>query len=675
MTTAVRGLAPVLVVSLLLVVLPGRAGAQDARRHYNRGRDALALDDLHEAVHSFRSALNINPSYLEARLGMIKALFLLTEFEEAYREIESARIFAPDNRDLALLEARILVALGRDEEAAEIYFGILEGRPHDAEANRGLAEFYAITGQRELAESTFDRSLRYAPGDKRVLMHLVLLRDEALNRAGSEAVMQEALRLFPDDYHVRMLAAEHYALYDDWYRAEENLDRAKAMLSGADDPRFSRVVKLDASLALRRNDPASALELLGGADGNDDPAFLFLLARAFRGLGEEEKAQEAMGRLISMRPEDEIARMYREESLVRTIGGFERDRAAAAAWHIEAGRRYEEAYYYDRALSEYRRARLIDGTNPDVWITYAELIRKKGFPEKYRDALEGASLELEGSGADASAVRRRIALLDHSQSGGIAEDWGIDDPWMHDPASWDVAVFIDEKNQSLPYHAGSAPTLAYFFADLADMSPRIRIVDPDGGFGLEIGEAESFSDAFRRSRGKADYFIMIEFFETERSFGSSAVLYLSRTGEPVGQFSEIRTGRGRVDDALAKIVEEIDASVPNKMRILAVDDNRVLLDKGRWHGIISEDPLPVLRSGSGRPFVGEGGITYSPTDFLGTVSVNRVSESLCEGTFEKAGDFDFVAAGDEAFLLPVPEGLASLSAPDPAFRSRLLSVP
>ena len=31
-----------------------------------------------------------------------------------------------------------------------------------------------------------------------------------------------------------------------------------------------------------------------------------------------------------------------------------------------------------------------------------------------------------------------------------------------------------------------------FFADAADMSPRLRIIDPDGGFGLEIGNCFFF---------------------------------------------------------------------------------------------------------------------------------------------------------------------------------------
>ena len=60
----------------------------------------------------------------------------------------------------------------------------------------------------------------------------------------------------------------------------------------------------------------------------------------------------------------------------------------------------KKTFFYKRALAEYRRARLIDGTDADIWITYAELIRKMGFPEKYRDALKGALIELEGAGAD-----------------------------------------------------------------------------------------------------------------------------------------------------------------------------------------------------------------------------------------------------------------------------------
>ena len=189
----------------------------------------MEQDDPYSAVDSFRSAIRLNPAYADARLGMAEALFLLAEFDEAAREIEEARNYAAGRRDLQLLEARIFTALRRYEEAQAIYTGILNRRPHDGAANRGLAEIYALLGQKELAEEAYDLSLRFSPGNRRALLQLVILHDEARERDKADAALQEVLRLFPDSLEVRIQAAEHYALYEQWRSAMDHLSRARSM--------------------------------------------------------------------------------------------------------------------------------------------------------------------------------------------------------------------------------------------------------------------------------------------------------------------------------------------------------------------------------------------------------------------------------------------------------------
>ncbi|MCK5249997.1 MAG: tetratricopeptide repeat protein, partial [Spirochaetaceae bacterium] len=255
----------------------------------------MSEDDPYHAIDSFRSALRINPAYADARLGMAEALFLLTEYEEAARELDEARPFASDRRDLVLLEARIITAMGRYDDAVVIYKRLLTTRPHDADANRGLAEIYAIIGQRELADGAYEISLRYSPGDRRVLLQLVLLHDEAREKAPANAALQEVLRLFPDNLAVRIQAAEHYALYDEWIAAMDHLDRAKSMLNGPEDKRYPRIGLLDAELSLRKGDPASALESLNSLPDLMAPEVLYLLARAYRDLGNELQAQNVLG--------------------------------------------------------------------------------------------------------------------------------------------------------------------------------------------------------------------------------------------------------------------------------------------------------------------------------------------------------------------------------------------
>lgn len=648
----------------------------DPRAFYMEGREALMQDDPYLAVDLFRSALRLNPAYADARLGMAEALFLLSEYEEAARELNGARPYASDRRDLVLLEARILTALGQYDAAISIYDTLLASRPHDADANRGLAEIYAIIGQRELADEAFDRSLLYSPGDRRVLLQLVLLHDKARERDRSEAVLQEALRLFPDNLAVRLQAAEHYALYDDWAAALNHLDRAKSMMSGPTDKRYPRVGLLDAELSLRKGDPASALAALKQLPNPDTPKVLYLLARSYRDLGDEPQAQSMLHRLLGLRSDDEIARMFMEEYLMVTSGDYEDRRDEAARWHLKRGKAYEDNFYFDRAYSEYRRAKLLNKEDPDVWLAYVNIIRKLGFTEHYRDSLGAALGDIPQSRPEYSDIKRRLELLEHSERDSLADDWDISDPWLVAPAEWSMGLFVTEDSNSLPVHTGSQMTLATYLADLLDTDPDISVPTDSTGRNPEIREVQGFTEAFRESREKHDYFIITGFVETDRTFSASADIYLARTGELIGSFEELRTGQDKVSDSLHKLAGVLGTTVPRVMEIIAVDGDRVLMNKGRWHDIGEEDTWIVLRNGAGRPAAVEDGLSYSPEDYLGEVTISRLSEPLSEGSYTRAGNFDFISPGDELFLLPVPEiGDSPFSSPDPAFRARLLSIP
>ncbi|MCK5737504.1 MAG: tetratricopeptide repeat protein, partial [Spirochaetaceae bacterium] len=516
-------------------------------------------------------------------------------------------------------------------------------------------EIYSITGQRELADEAFGRSLQYSPGDRRVLLQLVLVHDKARDKEQADAVMMEALRLFPNILSVRIQAAGHYALYDEWSEAMAQLDRANSMLSGPDDKRYPQVAMLNAELSLRNGDPASALNSLLKVPEVTDPETLYLLARTYRALGDETKAQNILSRLLRDWKNDEIARMFREEYLVQTSKDFDAERKEAADWHLDRGMVFQEKFYYKRAYNEFRRAKLLNKDNPDVWISYTDIIRKMGFSEHYQDSLTAALVDIPESRDEYSLLKERLDLLEHSGTDSIADTWGIDDPWCRSSAEWKVGVYVLEDSSSLPVHTGAESTLALFYADLLDIHPDIILPADAGGRNPDVKTVASFADAFRLSREKLDYFVQISFTETNRTFSAAADLYLAGTGEKIGSFNELRTGQGMVSDTLQVLAASLSSALPKLMKIVSVDGNHVLLDKGRWQGIEKDETWIVVKNGAGRPANIDGGLAYTANDYLGSVSITEISEPLSVGLFESFGDFEFISPGDDLFLLPVPE--------------------
>jgi hypothetical protein len=225
-------------------------------------------------------------------------------------------------------------------------------------------------------------------------------------------------------------------------------------------------------------------------------------------------------------------------------------------------------------------------------------------------------------------------------------------------------------------HPGSEKTMALYMADLLDKQPNIRVSTDGAGINPEVRDALDFSQAFRESRDRTDYFVILRFTETERTFSAVAELYLSRTGELIGRHNELRTGQGRVTDTLHKLSESIGSEFPAIMSIVEVDGSRVLLNKGRWHGIDKDSVWIVVKKGGGRPSADDGGLSYSPAHYLGKVDIVEISEPVSEGKYTRSGDFNFISPGDQLFLMPVPEESKNmLVSPDPAFKARLLSIP
>ncbi|HEX6834368.1 MAG TPA: sulfotransferase [Rudaea sp.] len=92
------------------------------------------------ACAAFRRATELAPTLAPAWLNYGKALSEDQRVEESLPVLARASELAPDNLRARFLHAHGLRVLGRSDEAAAGYRGILNGHPHNAEAWLGLAQ-------------------------------------------------------------------------------------------------------------------------------------------------------------------------------------------------------------------------------------------------------------------------------------------------------------------------------------------------------------------------------------------------------------------------------------------------------------------------------------------------------------------------------------------------------
>lgn len=107
--------------------------------HYAIGSIAEELDDLDTAVSALERALAIDPGYSEARVLRARIWLRTGEEQRALEDLRSARERFPDDRELALGTARLLVAAERDEAAREAIQRTFEAYGDDSFAVYSLA--------------------------------------------------------------------------------------------------------------------------------------------------------------------------------------------------------------------------------------------------------------------------------------------------------------------------------------------------------------------------------------------------------------------------------------------------------------------------------------------------------------------------------------------------------
>jgi tetratricopeptide (TPR) repeat protein len=105
----------------------------------NLGHSLNGARKAREAIPHFRKVIDANPRMVEPLMGLANAHRMLGEGEEAEKMLRRALPLAPDSKRLKLLLADVLIDLGRNKEAAEIFRAILVADPRNVPAIAGLA--------------------------------------------------------------------------------------------------------------------------------------------------------------------------------------------------------------------------------------------------------------------------------------------------------------------------------------------------------------------------------------------------------------------------------------------------------------------------------------------------------------------------------------------------------
>jgi tetratricopeptide (TPR) repeat protein len=296
-------------LGLLAVVARADWWADDSRRKADRllalGREAIAAQDWDKAD-DHADHLIASGHRDHGRLLRGESLFHQHRPESAFEALNKVRGDAL-RVDAARTQGRCLLEMGNEREADRVFRYVLQERPDDADAYRGLAAIAYDLGNWLDAERYLRKVAELAPTDGRPLWTLGLIhQDLALHALAEESFRESLARELPGDIPGQVHADLAVSLAEQKKYAEAIQELASAGLPAL-SPRQARI-RVDCLRSLGRPEEALLqaemfLEQVPGDSG--------LLAEKGLALVDLKRAKEAalvLEQALSANPHDRLAR-------------------------------------------------------------------------------------------------------------------------------------------------------------------------------------------------------------------------------------------------------------------------------------------------------------------------------------------------------------------------------
>lgn len=628
----------VLFPAALPVTLPAAAKLYAQGRNtaalYNSGRSAMLEEAYYDAAESFLEVLRLSPSHAEATSALAECYYALSEFDEALNWIQKARSLARGNLVLANLEARVLIALGRINDASRIIGEVLAREPYNRDALFAQAELDIARGRSGEAITRYREAARRYPDDQKLLLSLALVLGSLGQHNEAKTYIDRVLAQHSEDYRVYYYAAYLASRGD---RITEGIRHAERALHFKSS--FAPAKTLLAKLRYRQGQFEEAARLADEiiAKNRQDAGAWYLKGMAYSQMGRRQDAITVLAGAAGIVPDDEFIRSALEELLISTTAVEDQRRRQWAAWHFTRARDFRARNLYDQALFEYRRGLRLNPYAQERQ-DYAEILRLQGFPARFMEELRF----MQGLGMGNQEIDDMVETYTSHLATALYRRWQVD-PLLITKRHWKIAVFSVASQSGFDHVDGATVASAY----IKDLLIHDRNIAP-----MDLGLRQpSFSAAFRTAReGGADYFLVLSVSEHERDLSLKGELFVGRTGSPAGTFSTFRTGTDRLRNAGRNMVDQFTAALPFRSELSARQAGQGLINKGKADGVKIGNVYDIVKKGR-ISIKNDGiGLVYAPADIVGTITIREADDEVAVGNLVKNGIYDRIEPGDEVVL-------------------------
>ena len=617
------------------------AESKNVLKLYNEAVELQNDENWYTASQYFIEVVDNNPAFSDAWFRLADCSYHLGEFDLAFQYLESAEKYEKNKPEIKNLKGMILLALGRTDEARQIFNEILKKYPNDIDAHFGLAEIELYDGKFSGAENQYTEALKRQNSNRKALLSLALVCAETKRYSQAEKYLRQAMQYYSGEPEVHYLAAIIYTMKGDYKDAEKHAKIA-VEIRGAYEQAYELLAQI-VYLQHRYSEVIDLCDFIISRNRNSSAAW-YLKGIAQSKLGNNEEAISTWDTGLSVNPQDELMRMILELTAKTELDLDDKKRSEWAAYHLNNARQYDSRYDKAGSTYEYQRALMLDPSNATARLAYAEILELNGMHELYLDQLKFVK---ENSEAKLStSLNDTIEAYDSLLSNTLAKRWKVDAFYL-DKIRWNIAVFYTE-NTSTFNHADSDRLTALacgdIFSGVAITSVKTQVT-PVSGYG----------EAFKNARANNfDYFVIVSLSEGEDDVSLSATMYSGRTGTETFSEKYYATGNNRFSTVLRRFRNSVLEKLTVRGKILQRNGKTVLIDLGRSENIVKDAVFKIVHKGAVKTADSGSGLFFRDDDVVGMLEVTEAGEEVSEAVITSHGFYDKINEGDELVLVSLP---------------------
>lgn len=618
------------------------ADSKNILKTYNEAVELQNEENWYTASQYFIEVVNSNPAFSDAWFRLADCSYHLGEFDLAFQYLESAEKYEKNKSEIKNLKGMILLALGRTDEARQIFNEVLKKYPNDIDAHFGLAEIELYDGKFSGAENQYAEALKRQNSNRKALLSLALVCAETKRYNQSEKYLRQAMQYYSGEPEVHYLAAIIYTMKGDYKDAEKHARIAVEIRGGYEQAynllaqiiylqhRYDEVIDLCDFIISRNRNSAAAWYLKGVAQSK---------------LGNIEDAINTWDTGLTVSPQDELMRMMLELSAKNELDLDDKRRGEWANYHLNNARQYDSRYDKAGSTYEYQRALILDPSNSAARLAYADILELNGMHELY---LEQLNFVKGNSTSELSTqLKDTIEAYESLLNNTLAKRWKVDAFYL-DKIRWNIAVFYTENTSTFNHADGdrlTALACGDVFSGVAITSVKTQVT-PVSGYG----------EAFKNARANNyDYFIMVSMSEGEDDLSLSATMYSGRTGTETFSEKYYATGNNRFSTVLRRFRNSVLEKLTVRGKILQRNGKTVLIDLGRSENIVKDAVFKIVRKGCVKTADAGTGLFFRDDDVVGMLVVTEAGEEVSEAVITSHGFYDRINEGDELVLVSMPE--------------------